>query len=316
MMSTRALTTLMCWAFLSTGTGALQEPPRPANPGRLLEIQAVAVDDRGNPVTDLRPQDVEVWIAGVRVPLESLGVPPARTPEGPGRLIVLVLDDITLEPVMVSRAREVANRFASQMAAGDRLGVVMLNSGRLEITSGPAQARSLIDRFRQSLGALPVDQLGAQLLKRVADVARAIVEAPERRKIIVGIGSGWLLDTPVPPGEIGGGLDIRREWFDAMRAMGNAHATYYVVDPAGVGASRQMGSYGLAHEAGGYSFVNTNDFNGAVDKIVREADNYYVIRVGDPPFGRKAVVRELNVKSLRRDVTIRAPRGLPGGGGQ
>ena len=314
MTSNRVLTLVLFITVVATATAAVQNPPTPANPGRLLEIHAVAVDGRGNPVADLRPQDVEVWIAGVRVPLESLGVPAARTPEGPGRLIVLLLDDITLDPTMVGRGREVANRFASQMAVGDRLGVAMLNSGGLEITTGAAQARSLIDKFRQSLGVLPVDRLGQDLLTRVAAVARAIVEAPEPRKVIVAIGSAWLLDTPVPPGEIGG-LDVRKEWFDAMRALGTAHATYYVIDPAGVGVSRQMGSYGLAHEAGGYSFINTNDFNGAVDKVLREADNYYVIRVGDPPFGRKAVVRELEVKSLRRDVTIRAPRGLPGGGG-
>jgi hypothetical protein len=311
----RASWILCCIAALSPAIVARQDPPAPAA-GRLLEIQAVAVDDHGNPVNDLRPQDVEVWIAGVRVPLESLGLPPARTADAPGRLVILLLDDITLDPTMVARARDVADRFTTQMQPRDRLGVMMLNSGRLTIVSSPAEARSSIDKFRQSLGAPLIDRLGAQLLTRVAETARAVVEAPEPRKIIVAIGSAWLLDTPVPPAAISSAIDVREEWFDAIRALGNAHATYYVIDPGGVGASRQMGSYGLAREAGGYAFVNTNNFKGAADQILREADNYYVIRVGDPPFGRKAVVRELEVKSLRRGVTIRAPRGLPGGGGK
>jgi hypothetical protein len=315
-MALNVLATALCVVLLSVQGAAIQDPPAQAAQGRLLEINAVAVDSRGNPVSDLRPQDVEVWIAGVRVPLESLGVPAPREAQTPGRLIVLVLDDISLDPTMVGRAREVADRFVSQMVPGDRLGVVMLNSGRLALASSAVQARALVDKFRQSIGALPVDQLGLQLLTRVANAARAIVEAPEPRKIIVGIGSAWLLDTPVPPGEMSAGRDLRKEWFDAMRAMGIARAVYYVIDPAGVGASRQTGSYGLAREAGGYAFVNTNDLRGAVDKILREADNYYVLRVGDPPFGRKAVVRELEVKSLRRGVTVRAPRGLPGGGGE
>ena len=284
--------------------------------GRLLEIQAVALDREGNPVADLRPADLDVWIAGVRVPIDSLLVPPAPAPDGPGRLIVLLLDDISLDPTMVARARDVANRFVSRMQPNDRMGVLMLNGGRMELTSGAAQVRAQIERFRQSIGAMPVDQLGVQLLSQVAGIARAIVEAPERRNIIVAIGSAWLLDTPVPPAEIGA-RDIREEWFDAMRSLGIAGATYYVIDPGGVGASRQLGGgVGFAREAGGYAFVNTNDLDGAVDKVLREVDNYYVIRVGDPPFGRKAVVRELDVRSLRRDVTIRAPRGIPGGGGK
>jgi hypothetical protein len=314
MASKRVFMLLFCIALFSAAPAAVQDPPAPSSSGRLLEIHAVAVDGRGNPVADLRPQDVEVWIAGVRVPLESLGVPAART-EGRGRLIVLMLDDITLDPTMVARAREAANRFVEKMAPGDRMGVAMLNSGGLEITSSAAQARSLIDRFRQSIGALPVDRLGEDFLNRLAAAARAVVEAPEPRKIVVGIGSAWLLNTPVPTGEVGA-IDIREEWFAAMRALGNARAPYYMIDPIGVGVSRQTPSYGLAREAGGYAFVNTNDLNGAVDKILRETDNHYVIRVGDPPFGRKAVVRELEVRSLRRDVTIRAPRGIPGVGGQ
>src|SRR6188508_2176323 len=110
MASKRVFMLLFCIALFSTAPAAVQDPPAPSGSGRLLEIHAVAVDGRGNPVADLRPQDVEVWIAGVRVPLESLAVPSART-EGPGRLIVLMLDDITLDPTMVARARDAANRF-------------------------------------------------------------------------------------------------------------------------------------------------------------------------------------------------------------
>jgi hypothetical protein len=60
--------------------------------------------------------------------------------------------------------------------------------------------------------------------------------------------------------------------------------------------------------------MNTNDLTGAADRIVRELDHYYVIRVGDPPVGQKSALRELDVKVLRRGVTLRAPRSIPGGG--
>ena len=49
--------------------------------------------------------------------------------------------------------------------------------------------------------------------------------------------------------------------------------------------------------------MNTNDLDGAVDSIMREAGSYYVIDVADPPVGRKFDLRKLDVKvaAARRD---------------
>jgi len=44
----------------------MQEPAS----ARLL-VDAVAVDRQGRPVTDLKQEDVEVWIGHFRVPIES-----------------------------------------------------------------------------------------------------------------------------------------------------------------------------------------------------------------------------------------------------
>lgn len=280
-------------------------------PARLLEIDAVAHDRAGNPVADLRPDDVEVWIGGFRVPIESLRVVTPDTDDRPGRLIVLLLDDVTLDPTMVARARDVAKRFVRRMLPGDRMAVVTLNGGAMGLTSDPSRLIGRIDDFRQSLGVIPVDQIGEHLLRSVDAVARSVIEAPERRKTIVAIGSAWLLDTPVPPASIG--RDLRREWRDVIRAMAVADAAYYVIDPRGVGSSRQAGE-GLSRETGGHAFSNTNDLDGAVDRVLREASHYYVIRVGDPPVGRKSPLRELDVRSTRRDVSVRARRAIPGGG--
>lgn len=289
-----------------------QEPKVPGGPQ--LQIEAAIVDGDGNPVPDVRPNELEVWIGGFRVPIESLTWVTPSTRERPGRLIVLLLDDVTVNPTLVARSRDVAKHFVDQMKPGDRMGVVMLNDGPMELTADAARVRSQIDRFRQSLGVTPVDRLGQQLLSKIAFIGQSLVEAPEGRKILVAIGSAWLLDTPVPPGDIGGGLNLREEWFAATRALALAHMPYYVIDPGGVGASRRVGSHGLAREAGGHPFINTNDLVGAADKILREADSYYVIRVGDPPVGRKAVMRELDVRTERRGVTVRARRGIPGSG--
>jgi VWFA-related protein len=291
---------------------AVQDPAATGSPSRLLQIEATVVDEDGKPVTDLKQEELEIWIGGYRIPIASLESVTPGSQERPGRLIVLLLDDITLPNQALPRTNEVARRFVSRMLPGDRMAVVLLNGGVVEITDDPSRLRQRIDAFKQTIGLISLDQIGAHLLTTLASVARNIVEAPEQRKTIVAIGSGWLLDTPVPPAQLG--RDLRPEWFDALRALAVADATYYVIDPGGVGGSRTTGSQGLARETGGHAFMNTNDLTGAADRILRELDHYYVIRVGDPPVGQKSALRELDVKVLRRGVSARAPRSIPGGG--
>jgi hypothetical protein len=86
-----------------------------------------------------------------------------------------------------------------------------------------------------------------------------------------------------------------------------------LIDPKGVGTSPTLsGSSGFARETGGQTFANTNDVSAAADRIMREAGSYYVIRITDPPVGRKADLRDLDVRVLRRGITVRARRAIPG----
>lgn len=285
-----------------------QEPPKAQ---RLIEIDAVAVDRDGLPVADLRPEDLEVWIGGLRVPIESLEVVSPDS-AGAGRVMVLLLDDITLDPTSVSRGRTVATRFVTQMRPGDQMAVVTLNGSAMPLTDDQARLRARIEAWRMPLGITTVDRVGEQLLRVVDSIARSLTEVPGKRKTIVAIGSGWLLDTPIPPAQLGA-RDLRREWDDAVRSLAVSDTAYYVIDPRGVGASRIVAGDGFAIETGGHAFTNTNDLEGAADQILAEAAHYYVIRVEDPPVGRTSKLREVDVRAKRDGLTIRARRVIPGG---
>jgi VWFA-related protein len=286
----------------------------PATPiaASLLHISAVAVDRDERPVTDLQKEDLEVWIGGYRVPIERLTAVTASSDERSGRLIVLLLDDMTLEPVLTSRVREIARRFVNRMAPGDQMGIVTLNGRAMESTGDRTRLLRSIDTSNlQPGGIVRLDVAGEHVLETIASLSRQLAQQPGGRKTIVGIGAAWLFDTPIPPPTVG--RDLRREWTDAMRATASADAHLYVIDPSGVGASPPMnGSSGFARETGGHAFWNTNDFNGAVDRIMREAWSYYVITVADPPVRRTSDLRELDVRLLRRGVTVRARRAILG----
>ena len=278
---------------------------------RLLQIEAVALDKKGNPVTDLARGDLEVWINGRRIPVDSLSAVAPAEGEAAGRLLVLLLDDVTVDPRMAPRVRETARRFVMRMRPDDRMAVVNLSGGVIDITADQPKVLGKVDSYNQTAGFIPIERLGEHVLTTVAAVARAMGEDTSRRKAIVAIGSGSLLDRPIPPPQVA--AELHREWQAAIRAMASADVTFYVIDPAGVGAAPAGGGGdGFAREAGGHSFINTNDLKGAADRILRELDSYYEIRVADPPFGRNDLLRELEVRSLRRDITLRARRSISG----
>jgi len=293
--------------------GSVEAPgqvPSEEASGHLL-IDAVAVDRAGMPVPDLRPEELEVWIGGYRVPIRALTA--VTSADDAARSIVLLLDDVTLEPALVPRAREAARRFVSRMLPGDQMTVVTLSGPSVESTDDRARLLRSVDTYNvRATGIMRPDTLAEHVLGTISSLSRQLAEARAHRKAIVAIGPAWLFDTPIPPPTIG--RDLRREWTDAMRSMAFANVALYVVDPSGVGGSRTNGgASGFARDTGGFTFANTNDLKDAADRIMREAGTYYVIEVADPPVGRKSELRELDVRVLRRGISVRARRAIPGG---
>src|SRR5262245_52795873 len=121
-------------AFLALAAiSSVQTPQTPTEPrpGRVI-IDVVALDHGGNPVLDVKPSELEVWIVGYRVPIESLTfVNP--TPDVPSnRSIALLLDDINVDPAVMPRAREAARQFVNRMVPEDRLTIATLSGASME----------------------------------------------------------------------------------------------------------------------------------------------------------------------------------------
>jgi VWFA-related protein len=274
-------------------------------------VDVVAYDGRGKPVMDLKPSEVEVWIGHFRVPIETFTVVQPGADERIGRLFVVILDDISVPLPMMSRVKEAAHHLVAGMRPGDQMAVMMLSNPSVEMTADQARLRRAIDGYTvRATGMIRSDQLGAQVLNTIGGAALSLIEAGEGRKTIVGIGSGWLFDRPIPPPGVG--LDIIPEWINAMRALSRTGSAFYAIDPSGL-AGRGMvdgGTSGFARETGGMGFINTNDLKGAVDRILRESASYYALRVASPPVGGTDGLREVELKVSRRGVTVRARRAV------
>jgi len=308
---TRILVSLVLAAAAGSMAAGRQAPAERGS-SRIL-IDAVAFDRSGAPVVDLKPEEIEVWIGHFRVPVESFTAVTPAADRGDGRVIVLMMDDVTVPLPDGARAKDAARRFVNRMLPGDRMAIVTLDGSAMESTDDKTRLLRTIDAMPLRTGGLiPIDRLGEHVLTNIAALSRQMAEASDQRKTIVAIGSGWLFDRPIPPPAVG--MDVRKEWIAAMQAMAAANVNLYVIDPAGLGNTRaESGGNGFARETGGFAFIGTNDINGAVDRILRESANYYLLGVGDPPVGRGADLRELDVRVLRRGVTARARKTIVGG---
>ena len=307
---TRTALALALVAPLSIAAPHGQDQP-PAPTGGKLSIDASFVDKQGQPVRDLKPEEIEVWIGPYRIPIESLAVG-ATTDDDRRRAIALVIDDITLTPVGMQRAKEVARHFVKNLAAGDQVVVTRLSGSLATSTDDPAALLQAIDAISMPTGQpfIQPDHLGGHVLDTLKNIAQQIGESEARRKTIVGIGASWLFDTPIPP--VVGGQHLDRAMTDAARAMIISGATLYIVDPGGVGmAPIPGGRHGFARDMGGHAFINTNDLKGAVARILAELDHFYTITIADPPVAL-AELRAVDVRVKRKGVQVRTKRFLRG----
>jgi VWFA-related protein len=297
--------------FLALAAAAGLSGP-PLTGANLLQLDVVAVDAAGRPVVDLRRDEIEIWISGLRVPIDTFSAVKADAPGDYRRTIVLIMDDVAAGPTLTPRVKEIAERIVDRMTPGDRVAVVMLSGKRSEATDDRVALKRAIDDYRGAMTPIRPDDASEHVLKSIVSISRQLLEIPGR-KAIVAAGAPWMFDTPIPPP--GAQRDLRPVWIEAMRSTAYANASLYVIDPGGLGMQGPVygGGSGFARETGGHAFVNTNDYAEAVDRIFRETGNYYLIGITDPPVQKTADLRELDVKSLRPGVTIRARKGLPPG---
>jgi len=288
-----------------TVAGHTAQAPIPSR----LALDVVAVDRSGAPVTDLRPEEFEIWISGYRVPVDEVAfVTPSTAP----RTVVLVLDNAAVGVDLAPRVQQAARAIVKRVGEGDRVSVMPLHGTSTSSTGDSARLLQAIESYRVQGFPFRIDVAGQHVLRLLTSISRQMLEEPGRRKVIVAIGAAWLFDTPLPPRSVG---DLHEEWLTAMRAMAAANASLYVIDPVGLRPVRGYaygGDSGFASETGGYAFVNTNDAEGAATRIVDEAGTYYVLRMTDPPVQRTADLREVRVHVTRKDVTVRTRRGIPG----
>ena len=170
----RALTTLIFAAYLAANV-ASQRPQPALSDVDLVELDVVALDRSGQPVTDLSQDEITIKEDGRKVELKAFSKVTAlgSTQPGDARIVVLLMDDIGVAVDGTSPMQQIAPVVLAPFNQGDELAVVRLASHSDEAFGDVTTARDRIAGYRG--GAVPFSRRDTPetVLKAVTKISLA-----------------------------------------------------------------------------------------------------------------------------------------------
>ena len=335
----------------------------------LVHVDVSVLDNDRRPVRDLTAADFTVREDGkvreiaafsaVTLPQRPIEAPSGWTRDvapdvvsnlvpREGRLVIIVLDR-SIPNENMAWARRTAQAAVDQLGPSDLAAVVYTSSGVPQnFTSDRRRLRAAIE---QPFLGFPDDEHAGQRgecvcglcsLETMTNIAEAVRNVPQRRKILLFIGSALPLEDHtmpaytalvVPPGIVcNPGIRHARE--NLLRAAGVANLAIHTFDAsllaslaptAALSAApgdrreavkshldRQNNLAVYSAETGGRAIKNTNALWEAVSDVFAETASYYVL--GFTPASTKTDGRyhAIEVDVNRRDATVHARQGYYG----
>ena len=296
----RAISCGLCAVF-AAGIAVSAGQPQPAT--YLVEVDAVVIDDAGNPVTGLLQSDFQIKDDGKTVDVKTFEEVRDSDGRPVPRSIVLVLDDSGFGAGNTLPIQQIARMFVARMQPPDEFSVIRLNNRRDEAFGDRLEALLRIEEYRSD--ALPFFGLETveNALRSFARVARTLEAIEHRRKALVCVGIPDVCSIPEPSGKTS---LLWRFWTDTMGAMGRSNAGIYSVEPNGASKKNPIRGGSIADVTGGQVFINTSDLTRPIDIVRRDTGNYYLLgywpTVSDKP------LHSVEVKVTKRGAHVRARR--------
>lgn len=292
--------------LVSVAAGRQPSPPFTAA-ADLIVVPVIVVDRKGAIVPNLNLEDFRITEDGRPVAIETFVRPSVPGADSDGRFIVLVLDNLRTRAELGPRVQTIARKFTDRMGPADVISVVTLNAGRSFTTSSRAEARAAIARFRPAAGETIRSEAedASRGLEAISELTAQMARAPHRRKALVFIGAAATFSPKEESAFDDRGPELSPLWFEAIRSTGRDNVSVYVIDPEGLGQVEDY-SQSFAAETGGAAWVNTNNFDGAVERIWLESGSYYLLGYPAPINDHR--IHKIDVRVAVRGVTIRARR--------
>lgn len=306
-------------------------------------VDFVVVSRDGQPVVDLKGEEVTLRIDGKMRPLKSLefvrfsasaatasdsgrGPAPAfatNAAQEAARVFVLVVDDESMPIGQEKKLREALDRFANDLPASDRLALVTVPNGgiKVDITSDR-------ERLRRGVAELmPISPIGdptcrarstlltlRTTLETIARVANQPVIVAFFSSNIVGTSEMEASRAPNPStgagglSARGGACLLQPEDFRLVgQAAAEARAQLYVIHPDYSPAPAGAGIENLRGVTGAPIFhLTATGPEAGLPRIARETPGYYLATFETETGERLDSTHQLNIRVTRRDVEVRS----------
>jgi VWFA-related protein len=296
-----------------------------------LIVDAHVIDDKGNPILELRPTDFDVRVDGKKAEVESVeAVPVTEIPiftdsNGEpeiihrGRLIVIFFqtdfqrDRVKGQMRMTTHAQE----FIDRLLPGDRVAVVSYDSRlklRQDFTDEPSklkfairEALNIDDPGEAQLVPSPAlkTYLSADAARNAATperglyvLARALEQIPGPKSLLL---FGWGLGRYTPQGVV-----MTHEYAKAREALDSARTTVFSLDVSDADYhSLEAGLKKASKDTGGL-YMKTHQFaRFAMSKVERTIEHRYELTVKTPPITRGTHRVEVKLRKKRGTVLAR-----------
>lgn len=283
------------------GVSAAQRPPQFPVQANLVVLSASAVDGKGRPVVDLRPDELKIYEEGRPQKLEYF----AQADDVPARVLLLVDASGSMNGTLkTASARMAALQVLAALAPSDQAALVGFDRNSRTLVDFTANKGTLLKAFD---GLKPFGSTA--LHDALEQAARELAGRGRGRRAVVVITDGIDTSSRHTPDEVirsSRALDVPIYAISVASPLDDPASSRFLGSRAPTGQAL-LSRY--ATESGGRAFV-VSDFGGlkgAASRIAQELKHQY--RLGyDPPAGPPRF-RRVEVRTSRKNVRVRTRSG-------
>jgi VWFA-related protein len=316
-------------------------PPTIRTGTNLIRVDVTVLDRRGEPVKDLRADEVEVEEDGIvqpirafqlvqasgfpdngdedSLPIRSMDHARAEAAREDVRVFLIFWDEYHLHPFVSSiTARQALTDFVLHAFGPRDLVAIMDPLTPTEAIRFSRDRRELANAVAKLVGRRGVfvparSLMEEELLRRPRDIARVRYEVTMTALKAAAVFLGTLREGRksivfVSEGLFrgGAGTPLQR---DVIRAANEHNTAIYPVDPRGLGPRASDMLIDLANSTGGQAIINTNAPARLLPQIVKHASAYYLLGYAAESSPADGKFHKIRVRVKRPDVEVRSRGG-------